>query len=447
MRRKAVLCLATLLSAIMGCGWANGLHPATAIPQSGEEAGIVSNLSSCTVRETSRERLVLPDGHEIYVMPVVLAASSSGVVLLAGTPNYIWSRNERGKSRLAARDSVFGVLIGLDRRAQVIPAPVDARLVVGIRAVELPDGKWGFSFAQRERSGDPTDDSIPVTHLWYGEYDGRAWSHLELLPLPPGKVRPFVSSALVREDGMLAWAMLATLPGEVVQRAIVFERQGGRWSFRLVPGSNLAYVGLGYSDSLGLVLTAVKPDPSLPNDENSLFLYHRGQAWQMLRRMVLGTEQGSVHAPLLSLSPVGVLTWWTEVYDEAGSRREARAMIGNLEIMGGSVFALHRSIGWSIVPVTTPDRKRLWVTDQAPAAGPKRDELRFIGDSASVAAVKLGTVPNPYRGKFGAISPAPSEVLVSGPYIDTVDSVVVSMQIRARLYCPKARPDGQAITH
>lgn len=436
MRRKAALRVVALLSAILGCGRANNAHQVTPAPQNGEDVRQTPDLTSCVLRETSRERLVLQDGREIYVMPVVVATSSTGEVLLAGTPNYVWSRNERGKGKLEARDSIFGVLIGPDRRTRVIPAPLDARLVVGIRAVELRDGKWGFSFAQREHSGDPTDDSIPVTHLWYAEYDGNAWSRLEPLPLPAAEtVRPFVSSALVQTDSTLAWAMLVTLPGEAIQRAVVFERHGGRWSTELVPGRNLAYVGLGRSDSLGLILAAVKPDSSLPNDNNSLFLYHRGQAWQPLRRVVLGAEEGSVHAPSLSLSPVGLLTWWTEVHDETGSRREARAMIGNLHSHNGPVLILHPSIGWSIVPVIMRDKKRLWVTDHVPAAGPGHNELRFIGDSASVTAVELATVPNPYAGKFGATSPFPSEVLVSGPYIDTVDSLVVSMQIRARVYC------------
>lgn len=416
---------------------------------------------SCTVREVSRERLTTRDGHPLYIEPVVLVPSTGGDVLLAGTPNYLWKLDRSGTAVAGAADSIFGVVIDQDGRVRVVPAPVDAAYIVGIRAVARDDGTWAVVFAELEDEYEIPEGPGPVAHLWFGVLRGTEWVSLERLPRPSGGgvLRPIRSSSLARSGDTLAWAVPVKMT-ELISRIAFFERRDGRWSSELVGGPatpdsrpeagsihGALYPTLAHSDTLGLVLSVVQSDLAYPDgDHNSLLFFVRNHEWRRFRRVILGARDGPVHHPSVSFSPRGdVVTWWTRIVRSAPAeqhaggrrpriRREARAMVGrHLETRSTNAITIDRSIANSVVPLTTPAGRHLWVTDHV--ALPSRErEIRFIGIHADTATV-FGRIPNPFTGPFGAVWTLPSTVLISGPLLKREKKYVGTLLLRVRIDC------------
>lgn len=421
---------------VSGCQWVHGPRQAVAA------ASPVDSHTHCTAHEVSRERLIVEGNRALYVEPVVLTTSRKGDVLLAGTPNYLTVLNQSGRGVGFVHDSVFGVLLRPDGRKHIVSAPMDARRIGAIRAVELGDGKWAFTFAERDRprraDESPSDeiDPTPVIRLWYGVYDGRIWSSLEQLPFPSeGRVKPFNSSLLVRQGDTLAWAMQLDVSDDR-DKAVLFERLRGRWKYEIVPASNAVYVTLAHSDTLGFLIAAVHGDLALRTDENSLFLYGRVPAWKPLRRVVHGGEEGPVDFPSLSLSATAdILSWTASVRESGHGRQEGRAMLGPLEERNTHVIVLDSSIAWSFIPVPMRNGTHLWVADHVLSTGKSDREIRIITDSAAVKASIIGRIPNPYLGFFNATSSGPSEVLVAGSFGDSTTGVLHSLLLRAHVDC------------
>ena len=93
----------------------------------------------------------------------------------------------------------------LDRGApRLVPMPVDVEVASAtVRGVALSDERWGVLFA--EAHPDTTLFLRPVVGVWYAEHDGRGWTHVEGLPLPPRHgLRAGSASALVSRRGALA---------------------------------------------------------------------------------------------------------------------------------------------------------------------------------------------------------------------------------------------------
>ncbi len=395
----------------------------------------------------------------MYIEPTVFETNNRGDILLAGAPSLILTRDERGKPDLVT-DSIFGMILGADRRKRVVPAPIDAKRVADIRASPREDGSWAFAFAELERSQKPGETSR-VAHLWYGVHDGSIWSSLERLPLPAKwQPEPYYSSALVQRGDTVAWAVRVTEQGRAAARVAFFERRGGRWSYEIlsdgirpdygmtsVPAYGTAYVALAHSDTLGFVLAIVQSDYVFTgavqkgeigrSDAGSLFLFVRRSEWEPLRRVVFGSRDGEAHHPSLSLSRAGdALTWWAEVTGPAGTRREARTMLGNLEERNERVIPLDSTILWSNIPLAPEGGMRLWVTDHIAPSGLPDREIRFVGVTSEGESQLLGSIPNPYTGLFfNATSPAPSEVLISSAVIEPADSMLYSLLLRARIEC------------
>jgi len=390
--------------------------------------------TACVVREAGRERLLLEDGRPVYVEPTVVQANSRGDILLAGTPNYVWTRSRAGTGEYQSEDySIFGVVLPLKGSPRTVESPVDPRLVGGVRAVAHEDGTWGVVFAEiRPWTRYPPPDT--ATRLWYGVYDGRAWRSLEQLPLPAGgRLRSDFVSALVKKADTLAWAMVMDGP-EGRSDVVVFERARGRWSYDIVPAHNAVYVALAHSNASGLSLAVVQPDQALPDDTNSLFLWGRDPTWRVLRKVVPGGRE-PVHHPILTRTSTGdVLSWWVVTQDLGGSRYEARAMIGGRRTHDPRVVTIDDNIAEALVSITPPGGMHLWVTDHILSAD--RREIRFIRNSAS-GAVVLGRIQNPFTGGFGATTLAHPDLLIAGPLLNqsSIGPVVTTLLLRARVQC------------
>ncbi|HEX6911396.1 MAG TPA: hypothetical protein VF142_13410 [Longimicrobium sp.] len=387
------------------------------------------------VREISRHRLTVAGGRPLYVEAEAFAADGRGDVLLAGTPNYLWKVSPQGEINGLTADSILGVVIARDGTARLAPAPVDPRRIRGIRAAARPDGGWDVVFADI-----PADSSTSAgaERLWYAAFDGSRWSSLEPLPVPPDvALSPLFTSSLVRHGDTLAWALTPAMR-QGRRDVSLFRRVGSRWTHETVPTAHAVDVDLAFSDSLGLVVAVVQPDPTLLPDGNSLLLWTRRPEWRIHRRLVHGTGEGRVHAPSLVHAAGGLLaTWWTPVDEGPETRHELRARYLGPGALDEPPLLLDPAVplGAETSPVILHDGMPLWLTQHGPAENGLRGstELRYVS-VAGREPFEMARIPNPYLMRSAAAATAPGELLVSGMEYEA-NRFAFSLLLRARVEC------------
>jgi hypothetical protein len=392
------------------------------------------SLAGCTVREGSRQRLTVEGGRPLYVEADAFVGNGKGDVLLAGTPAYLWQTRPDGEIDGLTYDSIFGAVIARDGSARIVPAPLDPRQIHGIRAAARGDGGWDVVFAEvPPYAGDERPDS--VARLWYGRYDGRRWDTLEQIPAPEGVVLDAQStSSLVRHGDTLAWALRPVF-GSVTRQVTVVQRDRGGWSYEHVPTRSGVDLDLIYTDTAGLLLAVVQPDPSLPGDGNSLMLWRQRPEWHLARRLVHGYGEGAVERPSLLHTSHGLLaSWETAVGTEFESRRELRARTEE-DADERSVVVLDGDVSiWSEAQPLLVLGAPVWVGHH-PLPGDRSGDLRILSMSRS-AAIELGRVPNPYLLRVATTSTAPAELLTTGmEYVD--GRFPFSLLLRFQLACPR----------
>ncbi|HYW05855.1 MAG TPA: hypothetical protein VE913_02800 [Longimicrobium sp.] len=406
-------------------------------------APAANRITACAVREISREKLSVEDGLAMYVEPVALE-SSGGDVLLAGAPNYLHRRVPGGRARHVPSDSLFGAVIAPDGSARTVRSPIPTKRLGSIRALGRGDGTWDVVFAELI----PTERSSPpdtAARLWHGVYDGRRWTLMEPLPLPPNTwLHARDASALVRHGDTLAWAVEGSTPG-FNRDVVLFERRSGRWSYEIVPTRGASYPVIAYSDSLGLLLAVVRADSKWGNpdstrggqDGNSLFLYTRHPTWTISRRVAHGIHEPVDYPSLVRSGDNVVLTWRAET--EGGA--ETRAVVNVLNGPPDQVVVVDSSIaGWrSGSSMVVPLGNHLWITRHAPPGG-HSSELRFLRASPRGASA-VGQLPSPFLSRFIATSVGPSDVLLTGTLEEfsredpNRPDLVVSLLLRVRVTC------------
>jgi hypothetical protein len=396
----------------------------------------------CQVRETSRSLLILEGGQVAYVEPTVLRRSANGDFLLAGRHNYRFERSGDSTWSRVAGDSLLGAVVPRAGSPRPIFAPFPTARLNGVRAVELEGGRWAVVFAEvppvpaevSRTVGEIRPDS--AIRLWYGVVDEGKWATLESVPMPVGggKLEPANASSLVRHGENLAWAMILTPPMER-SRIIVYEFKDGRWSYEEVP-TFATEVELAHSDSLGLLLAVVQPDPRLRSDSNSLLLWARQPAWRILRSVVPGSRERVLH-PSLRFTPAGaVLGWIASVPRPDGSETmEMHAVMGKITERDETVIVLDTDVGPFDVPIglDMPGTSPLWIVDHRHEGSGER-EIRFLHPDGAVPAV-AGSIRNPYITHFAAQALSDSEVLITGGVLDSAEQYVGSLLIRARMVC------------
>lgn len=426
-----------LLLLLAGCG--PGRVQQTANP--GRETPGKGAGEPCHVRETSRSLLTLEGGQVAYVEPTVLRRSANGDFLLAGRHNYRFERSGDSSWSRVAGDSLLGAVVPRAGSPRPIFAPFPTARLNGVRAVELEGGRWAVVFAEvppvpaevSRTAGEIRPDS--AIRLWYGVVDGGRWTTLEPIPMPArGTLEPANASSLVRHGENLAWAMILTPPMER-SRIIVYELKDGRWSYEEVP-TFATEVELAHSDSLGLLLAVVQPDPRLRNDSNSLLLWARQPAWRILRSVVPGSRERVLH-PSLRFTPAGaVLGWIASVPRPDGSETmEMHAMTGKIMERDETVIVLDTDVGPFDLPIglDMPGPSPVWIVDHRHEGSGER-EIRFLRPDGAVPAV-AGSIRNPYITHFAAQALSDSEVLITGGVLDSAEQYVGSLLIRARMVC------------
>src|SRR5690606_8554929 len=125
-------------------------------------ASVALSPNGCSPDNLTEYEVAFND-RSVYVNAESFIRSGSAI-MLAGFPNYLWSR---GTDDVVV-DEVFGVVIDADSlgitRAH-IPLPIQGNLG-GVRAVARPQGGWYVLFAEYQRS---IHESVsqPVEHVWF----------------------------------------------------------------------------------------------------------------------------------------------------------------------------------------------------------------------------------------------------------------------------------------
>jgi hypothetical protein len=389
---------------------------------------------NCSVREVSRHRLTVLGNRPLYIEADAFVANQRGDVLLAGTPNYLWQVSPQGEITGLTEDSIFGAVIAPDGTARVVPAPITGRQIHGIRVASRNDGGWDVVFAEVAAFvGDRQPDE--ALRLWHGVYDGESWNSLEQIPAPDGiPLSTLFTSSLVRRGDSLAWALVPAM-GSPRRDIVLVQRREGRWAYEWVPMRTAADVDLSYSDSLGLLLAVVQPDPRLRGDGNSLMLWAQRPEWQIVRRLVHGDADGRVYEPSLRRLSTGLLaSWTTPVGTGPEARNELRALVGRLEEQTAPAVVLDTNVSiWSQAPPLLPaPAMPAWAAHHS-LRDSEASEIRFMTLSAD-SAIELGRVANPYYLRVSAVASGSSELLVSGMEY-TQDRFAFSLLLRARVEC------------
>lgn len=415
----------------------------TACAQTGMRTGQLnvdrpgSSPQECSIREVSRDRLTVLGGRPAYVDADAFVTDGKGSTLLAGTLNLIWKISPEGEINGVTSDSIFGVVIAPDGTAEPVPAPMDPRLIEGIRAAPRPGGGWDVVFVEVFPSP-PTPDSLPpetkrAAHVWYGWYDGADWSELERLPVPDSALPyPAFTSSLVRHGDTLSWAAVPHRPNGSIS---FLQRVEGRWTHEKLAFGYIADVDLAYWDTAGLILAAVQPDLTPGgSDGNSLLLWAKRPGWQRLRRLVHGSVEGPVNHPSLVRAGRDFLaTWWT--YADEGL--ELRARYVRPDATEPPAFVVDSSVDmWSeAVPVITDQGVAVWAVHHpvAAAEGSRAAEVRYVA-AAGEPVSELARAPSPYFMRMAAVQPRSGDLLVTGmQYVES--RFMFSLLLRNRVQC------------
>jgi len=251
----------------------------------------------------------LDDTHLIYVEQETVVANRDGRILVAGAPVFVW-RNAGDHYELLGLDSLFGMVIETTSKlVRPVPSPLPGRDLKGMRAAALSDGWWLVTFAEVFSVQTPKRPNVIA--MWVGETDGTSWRALEKLPVVSDTLDPLRFSALAMRDGRVRLA--APVHRDWRRPVVLYSRDDGRWRVRTDDVGLSEYAAVGLTATLDL-LAVVRPDTTLHEDHNSLFLYTKppnDTEWMSHPRVWRGGAN-SVHGPMFvhdAASPV--LVWVT----------------------------------------------------------------------------------------------------------------------------------------
>ena len=377
----------------------------------------------CPIRASPSVDLTLADGRTVYVEAHSFA-SQGGWAFLAGRPNFIM----RG-THLEATDSIFGVTFTSPESVQMVPLPPHVSNASNPRVLPLGDGHWAAVFAEVAPGGRIPSYSH-VLRLWYGVFDGVAWSQMEQIPIPAkGWLRAYATSALIANGDTLTVAMpldsvSATNPVET--HVAVFTRNGGRWSISEIPTYTVGYLSLVSLGADGMRIAVVQADTSRrPSDSGSLFVYGPDPNWPSGGVLVQGRDT-PVHFPLLRDDGDKFYLSWMEI-PHTGFSWIAHSYSGsNADLLSRPVARMDSAAVTEMDPnavllmQTTADGipTRWLVTDHAESSERGAPhELRLYDDSTGNPRL-VSSVPNEYTGEVGesVLLRSSGRILVVGPH-------------------------------
>jgi hypothetical protein len=385
--------------------------------------------------------LALPGGRDVYVAPKAFAADRGSQTLLAGVPNYIFGPRAAGAARtIDSANAILGVTIGTDGMVRTIHSPIEPLRLLGLSALAREDGDWDLVFAELASSRPIESRTMgdSVNRLWYGVYRDSAWSSLEQLPIPPDlRISAAETSYahLARNGDSLVWAVGVTSRGR--QAALVFERVEGHWALQLIPTGSWVDLAVNYAGDSTLALGFVRGDTSLPSDQNSLFLWTRGQHWQSPQRRVLGSRDGFVYTPSLSQWRGRAVLTWSSAQAEG---EQVRAMLDALASPAGLQIVVDSTAqelgGFATLPLANGNL--LWVTTHR-GSGAGKSTLHFRVQQPGGQAY-TAQLPNPFLTRFRALAGPGALIYLTGPVEADNAGGAVSAILTVRVSCRGRAP-------
>ncbi len=265
----------------------------------------------------------------MYVEPDLLARGPGGRVLVAGTYHHVLKRDTTGRWVLVDGQNIFGAVLDTAGAVRIVPAPIPQSAIAGPRAVARGADSWSVGFVEigvaEIGKGITQPDSREVRGLWHGELRGVDWVALERLPLPEGQVDTFVDpSSLILHDGLLTWAVVVRTSAGL-HRAVVLEQGQDGWTSYALPPLFAWEPDLARGTDGQLLLALVYPDPTLPSDGNSLFLWRRAETWTSLGKLIASQEERVNHPAFGTGAERTVLSW--EAVPAGARHSELHAMV------------------------------------------------------------------------------------------------------------------------
>ena len=361
----------------------------------------------------------LDDTHLIYVEQETVVANRDGRILVAGAPVFVW-RNAGDHYDLLGIDSLFGMVIEpASKFVRPVPSPLPGRDLKGMRAAALPDGWWLVTFAEVFSVQTPKRPNVIA--MWAGETDGTSWRALEKLPAVSDTLDPLRVSALAMREGRVRLA--APVHREWRRPVVLYSRDDGRWTVRTDDVGLSEYAAVGSTASLDL-LAVVRPDTTLQEDHNSLFLYTKApkdSLWTSHPRLWRG-GQDAVHLPLFVNEASQPMLLWTTGPMFRGTSAWALSL-ATLPESATKPMALPTYAS----SVATASRADAGVIVTFDRLGPTR-ELRIFEYRQPLRATLVYSKPTEYHGLVGVALTSEHVVLVaSKPAVPPRDPAVISM--------------------
>jgi len=216
----------------------------------------------------------------------------------------------------------------------------------GMRAAALSDGWWLVAFAEVFSVEEATRPNVIA--MWVGETDGSSWRAVQKLPAIADTLEPLRFSALALRDGRVRLAAVVTRDWQ--RRVVLFARDDGRWTVRAHDVGLSEYAAITATPSSDLLAVA-RPDTTLREDHNSLFLYSKAPTdtvWTPHRRIWRGgmdpVQQpmfaSAANRPLLVWVAGPLLrargAWALSLPTIADSAGEPTLMLANASSLAGS---------------------------------------------------------------------------------------------------------------
>lgn len=393
----------------------------------------------CRTSALRREPLRVEGGRRLYVEPSALVGSGEET-LLAGTPTYLWRRDRRGMlPELERRDSLVGAVIPRRGNAKGVTAPLPGRPLRFVRAGERARGAWTIAFAELDEAvRNPADER--VLKLWSGDHDGRRWSNLAPLPIPPGWTPQTLEPTPVATKGdSMVWAF----PAQSQDRRdglIVFTRAGGTWRADTLVTPGFSGTGAAYVEGLGFALVVAQFDYRSPGARPSVALYARSPDWREIARLT-GPGEMRLRDPSITAggSRPPATGWMTLETDEVTTRQSLRVRLGALSL-GAAAPAL--TFDSSAVDYALQQRADGWVfalVHHMQARPEERPALRLAAASPRSEPQLLFDIPTPFTGGF-ALRAAGTDLLIAGAAMGTTERepFITTLLLRTHITCDDA---------
>jgi hypothetical protein len=413
--RSAAAALALLTT---GCG-EGGPYLDRDLSDSGDRTP--GKALACTVTETARHPIVLPNGREAYVEVQGLHPLADGFLVL-GSPSFEWLRSSGGIRTRVGQDEFLGAFFDARGRiTETIAMPPQVGHFDWVNSAPL--NRDGFAVLLPEVS-EPFPTTNALIRMVYAEYRRGEWSLVETLPAPAGRLRYSSGSRLLATEDGLVWVV----PHE--HRVLLYERRNGTWTYRSIAERTVDKVVLRDSPDHGLWIGLAGVDPAHAGQPVSLRLQRVDSDSESLEvhRLPGG---GRIRRPRIAIGVDGLAVGWIVERAEGSS---AWAAVGVRSGRRPSPMFLHGAAR-DVVPVQLPGRGIAFLANHVnPITG--KSELRaYLAEGRRLRPI--GSIPNPYVTFFDAVALSATDVLLVGPEYDSASiyPFVRSLVLRLSISC------------